>query len=58
MIQNLIFEYLEFFFFFENIISGSGIQLFYTRPYVSVDIIRAFLKFLNFLTQSLKANKN
>ena len=44
--------------FFINNISGSGIQLFYIRPYVSVDIIRAFLKFLNFLTESLKANKS
>ena len=28
--------------FFLNIISVSSIQLFYIRPYVSVDIIRAF----------------
>ena len=38
MIQNLIFGIL----LFENTISVSGIQLFYIRPYVSVDVIRVF----------------
>ena len=36
------------FFFFEDIISVSGIQLFYIHPHVSVDIIRVFFNFLIF----------
>ena len=43
MIQNLIFRIL--FFFFLNIISVSGIQLFCILPHVSVEIIRVFLFF-------------
>ena len=50
MIQNLMFVIL----FFENIISG--IQLFYIRPPVPVDVIRVFF-IPDFLAESLKANK-
>ena len=45
-------------FFFENIISVSGIQLFHIRPHVSLDIVTIFYYYLNFLAESLKANKN
>ena len=41
MIQNFIFGIL----FSENTILVSGIQLFYIRPHISVDIIRVFLFF-------------
>ena len=54
MIQYLIFGIL----FFKNIISVSGIQRFYIRPHVSVDIIRVVLNFFNFLAESIEANKN
>ena len=40
MIQNPIFGIL---FFFEKIISVSGIQICYIRPHISVDIIRVLL---------------
>ena len=53
MIQNLIF----FFFFFEDIISVSGIQLFYIHPHVSVDIIRVFFNFLIFQQKVSKPTK-
>ena len=43
MIQNFIFGVV----FFENIVSVSGIQVFYIRPHVSVDdVIRFFFFFL------------
>ena len=41
------FKYSEFLFFL-NIVSVSGIQLFYIRSYVLVDIIRGFFNFLIF----------
>ena len=44
--------------FFENIISVLVIQLFYIRPHVSVDIIRVFFQFFNFLAESLKSSNN
>ena len=50
MIQNLIFNA----FFFENIFSG--IQRFYIRPQVPVDIIRYFTS--DILAESLKVSKN
>ena len=54
MIQNLIFGIFSF----ENIISVSGIHLFYIRPHLSVDINRMFcfffFFFLNFLISQLK----
>ena len=51
MIQNLIFVI-----FFENIISW--MQLIYILPHLPVDIIRFLKKISDFLTGSLKANKN
>ena len=42
--------------FFKNMISG--IQLFYICPEVPADIIRTFFLILDFLAESLKANKN
>ena len=47
MIQNLIFGIL---FFFGNTILVSGMQLFYIRPHVSVDIF-------DFLVESLKSQQ-
>ena len=66
MIQNLMFGYFIFsyfnlisgIFFFENIILVSGMQLFHIRPHFSMDIVRIFYYYLNFLEESLKANKN
>ena len=52
MIQNLIFNA----FFFENIFSG--IQSFYIRPQVPVDIISVFFLTSDILAESLKVSKN
>ena len=54
MIQNIIFGFFIFifiFFFFENIISG--IQRSHIRPHVSVNIIRDFFLFSDFLEESI-----
>ena len=53
MIQNIIFGFFifHFFFFFENIISG--IQRSHIRPHVSVNIIRDFFLFSDFLEESI-----
>ena len=53
MIQNPIFGIL---FFFEKIISVSGIQICYIRPHISVDISRVLL-LLFFLISSRKSQK-
>ena len=52
MIQNLIFNA----FFFENIFSG--IQRFYIRPQVPVDIFSVFFLTSDILAESLKVSKN
>ena len=52
MIQNFIFGVV----FFENIVSVSGIQVFYIRPHVSVDDVIRFFFFFNF--ESLEDNKS
>ena len=59
MIQNLIFGIL-FFFFFENIISVSGMQHLHIGPHVSVDIIRVcfFFYFFYFPAESPEVNKS
>ena len=44
MIQNLILKNS----FFKDIISVSGMQIFYIHVHVSVDIIRVFFNFLIF----------
>ena len=41
-------------FFFWKYFSVSGIQLFYVGPHLSVDIIRVFFLFFNFLAESQK----
>ena len=44
--------------FFWKYLAISGIQLFYIRQHVSIDIIRVFILILDFLAEILKANKN
>ena len=55
MIQSIIFEIV---FFMKMLFWFRGYNFFYICLHVSVDIIKLFCNFFDFLAESLKANEN